>query len=368
MVSTTPTVSVIVPCRNERDSIETCLRSILAQDTPAGGFEVVVADGLSDDGTREILKRLEADNSSVRVVDNPAGIVSTGLNEAIEAAKGQIIVRMDAHTEYASDYLRQCVTILEETGADNVGGPWIAKGYGSIGEAIAAAFQSHFCMGGARSHNQNYQGLVDTVYLGCWRRGVFDRVGFFDENLVRNQDDEFNLRLTRAGGKIWQSSRIRSWYNPRGSLRALFRQYMQYGYWKIPVIQKHKIPASVRHVIPGVFVLSLVMLPLMSLLWAAAGWFWLAIVGVYSICNLAASGVTAARRGYRLLPFLPFVFAVYHIAYGYGFLRGTWDFVVLGRKPKPAFVALTRSATSVPLGEIRKVENNVPGGKPRCRV
>jgi succinoglycan biosynthesis protein ExoA len=367
MVLTSPAVSVILPCRNERDSIETCLRSIRAQEPPSGGFEVIVSDGMSDDGTREILKRFDAQDSSVRVIDNPGRIVSTGLNEAIKVAKGHIIIRMDAHTEYASDYLRQCVTVLDETGADNVGGPWIAKGYGSIGEAIAAAFQSRFCMGGARGHNQNYEGLVDTVYLGCWRREIFDRIGSFDENLVRNQDDEFNLRLTRAGGKIWQSPRIRSRYNPRGSLRALFRQYMQYGYWKIPVIQKHKIPAAPRHVIPGVFVLSLVMLPLMSFLWAAAGWLWLAIVGVYSICNVAAAAVTAARRGYRLLPILPLVFAVYHIAYGYGFLWGSWDFVVLRRQPKRAFVTLTRTPTIVP-DERNHSENNVATTKPKWRV
>lgn len=359
MASTNPTISVVVPCRNERDSIETCLRSILAQEPPTGGFEVIVADGVSDDGTREMLGRFVAENSCVRVADNPGRIVSTGLNEAIKAASGQIIVRMDAHTDYASDYLRQCVAVLGETGVDNVGGPWIAKGNGIISEAIAAAFQSRFCMGGARGHDENYEGLIDTVYLGCWRRAVFDRIGFFDENLVRNQDDEFNLRLTRAGGKIWQSPRIRSWYRPRGSLRALFRQYMQYGYWKIPVIQKHKIPASIRHVMPGVFVLSLVMLPLLSYLWAKAGWLWLAMVGVYSICNVAASVVTAARKGYRLLPFLPPVFAVYHIAYGYGFLRGFWDFAILGRKPKSVFVDLTRPSTTTARKENRKVEGNV---------
>jgi succinoglycan biosynthesis protein ExoA len=338
-------VSVIVPCRNERDSIDLCLQSILTQEPPSGRFEVIVADGMSDDGTREILERLRAENPDLRLVDNPGRIVSTGLNAAIKAAMGQIIIRMDAHTNYAPDYLRQCVRVLDETGADNVGGPWTAQGTGSIGAAIAAAFQSRFAAGG-RAHDVTYEGFVDTVYLGCWRRSVFERIGYFDENLVRNQDDEFNLRLTRAGGKIWQSPQIRSWYKPRGSLRALFRQYMQYGYWKIPVIQKHKIPASVRHLIPGVFVLLLITLPLLYPLSAAAGWLWLMMVGVYITCNLTASVATAARKSYGLLPLLPAVFAVYHVAYGYGFLRGAWNFVVLGRKPQPVFVALTRTSTT----------------------
>ena len=158
---------------------------------------------------------------------------------------------MDVHTKYAPDYVRQCVATLEETGADNVGGPWVAEGQGLIGQAIAAAFQSPFSVGGALGHNPCYEGELDTVYLGCWRRGVFDRIGFFDEQLVRSEDDELNLRLTRACGKIWQSPRIKSWYTPRDSLKYLFRQCVQDGYWKVRVIQKHTLPASIRHLVPG---------------------------------------------------------------------------------------------------------------------
>jgi len=335
-------VSVVVPTRNEKDHIEDCLRSILDQRPPAGDFEIIVADGMSTDGTREILARMEKENPRLHVIDNPARIVSTGLNEAIKAADGTIIVRMDAHTQYASDYIYECVQALETTAADSVGGPWTAKGAGVLSEAIAAAFQCSFAMGGARAHDVNYTGFVDTVYLGCWRREVFDRVGLFDPELVRNQDDEFHLRLTRAGGKIWQSPRIRSWYTPRGSLRAVFKQYMQYGYWKVRVIQKHTIPAAVRHLIPGLFVCSLIVLPLISIWWNTAVWLWLAIVGMYVICTLAASVATARHKGYQILPVLPVVFAMYHFGYGYGFLRGIWHFVVLRRKPPLSFVSLTR--------------------------
>jgi succinoglycan biosynthesis protein ExoA len=210
MNKNSPVVSIVLPCRNERDHIESCIRSILMQEPPLGGFEVIVADGMSNDSTREILERLAEENACLRIIDNRCGIVSTGLNEAIKAAAGKIIIRMDAHTEYAPDYVRRCIAVLEETRADNVGGPWLAKGTGLIGGAIAGAFQSSFAVGGARGHNATYEGIVDTVYLGCWPREVFDRVGLFDEELVRNQDDEFNLRLTRAGGKIWQSPRIKS--------------------------------------------------------------------------------------------------------------------------------------------------------------
>jgi hypothetical protein len=170
----------------------------------------------------------------------------------------------------------------------------------------------------------------------------------FDDELVRNQDDEFNLRLSRAGGRIWQSPRIKSWYTPRGSLTALFRQYVQYGYWKVRVIQKHRIPASVRHVVPGCFVFLLVTLPIAALLWQAAGWIWLGLVAAYAACDIAASSLTAAQKNYRLFPLLIATFPCFHIGYGYGFLRGICDFIILRRKPGHRFTLLTRTSTRFP--------------------
>jgi len=340
-----PAVSIIVPCCNERNSIESCLRSLLTQALPTGRIEVLVADGMSVDGTRDILQQLAQEDMRLRLVENPGRIVPTGLNAAIREARGEIIIRADAHTEYAQDYISQCVAVLRETNADNVGGPWVARGKGTIGRAIAAAFQSPFAIGGARGHDPNYEGVVDTVYLGCWPRSVFEHIGLFDEELVRNQDDEFNLRLTRAGGKVWQSPRIKSWYQPRESLSALFRQYQQYGYWKVRVIQKHRTPASIRQLVPGAFVLLLLVLPLVALRWPLLGWIWLALVGVYIFCNLIASFMTAAHEGKELFPLLPTVFACYHLGYGYGFLRGVWDFLILRRGPALTYTRLTRSST-----------------------
>jgi len=339
---TTPTVSIVVPCRNEKDHIESAVESILGQEPPPGGFEIIIADGTSDDGTRSILTRLAEENFQLHIVDNPFGIVSTGLNQAIRTARGKVIVRMDAHTSYARDYVRQCVELLTETGADNVGGPWIARGNGRIGQAIAAAFQSPFANGGARGRHPNYSGPVDTVYLGCWRREIFDRIGFFDENFVRNQDDELNLRLRRSGGTIWQSTKIKSWYHPRENLRQLLTQYVQYGYWKACVLQKHTLPASVRHVIPASFLLALMMLSVLSVFSATGFTAWLALIGLYLAFNLSASAVTAASNGWRLLPLLPAVFAIFHFGYGWGFLKGFADFIILKRKPAPSCTALTR--------------------------
>lgn len=324
-----PIVSIIVPCRNEQDHIHASLRSILTQELVPGEFEIIVADGMSDDGTQEILQQLAAEHPHLRVIANPGRIVSTGLNAAIAAARGRVIVRMDAHTEYAADYVRQCLTVLRDTGADNVGGPVRTKSRGSWQSAICAAYHSPFAVGGARFHQVAYEGYVDTVPYGCWPRKVFDQIGLFDEELIRNQDDELNLRLTRMGGKIWQAPCIQSWYSPRRSLRSLFRQYLQYGYWKVRVIQKHRRPASVRHLVPGSFVLCLIVLPLVALWWPPAVWAWLGLVGIYGLCTMAVSLLIAARQDWRLLPLLPWVFACYHVSYGAGFLCGVWDFVFL---------------------------------------
>ncbi|MEO7056284.1 MAG: glycosyltransferase family 2 protein [Caldimonas sp.] len=254
-------VSIVVPCRNERDHVGAFATSALAQVLPDGWrLEIVIADGGSDDGTAEALVALVAAQPRVRVVANPRRIVSAGLNAALAATRGSVVVRMDVHTTYASDYVAECLATLARTGADNVGGPWRAEATpagGAMQAAIAAAFQSRWVAGGALSRRLNHDGPVDTVYLGAWPRATFDRFGGFDESLVRNQDDEHNLRIVRGGGRIWQSPRIRSAYRPRARLAQVFRQYRQYGYWKPFVMSKLGQPASPRHVVPAVFVVAL---------------------------------------------------------------------------------------------------------------
>jgi succinoglycan biosynthesis protein ExoA len=338
-----PGVSVVIPCRNERNHIEACLRDILAQDSPHGGFEVLVSDGRSDDGTREMLAALARQDTRLRIVDNPGQIVSTGLNAAIKEARGEIIVRLDAHTRYAANYIQSCVQALETTGADNVGGPWVAHGSGYVSRAIAAAFQCPWVVGGARGHDPTFEGEVDTVYLGCWRKSAFEKFGYFDDEFVRNQDDELSLRIIRQGGRIWQSPSIRSCYQPRKSLAALLRQYGQYGYWKVRVIQKHRLPASWRHLAPAALLLALTSLGAMALFARPALMLWFFVFGAYGVFNLAASVVAAAQGGITLLPMLPVVIAAYHFGYGYGFWRGIWDFIICGKDARPSFACLTRA-------------------------
>jgi succinoglycan biosynthesis protein ExoA len=342
IAATSPLVSVILPCRNESGYIEDCLKSILQQELPEGDFEILVADGVSNDGTREFLERFCAENPKVRLLNNPGRIVSTGLNAALREARGEVIVRMDAHTVYAPDYIKQCLTVLRETGADNVGGPMCTTATTYKERAIRAVFHSPFAVGGARSHNPEYEGYVDTVIYGCWRKSIFDRVGNFDEDLVRNQDDEHNLRISRNGGKIYQSPRIRSWYHVRDSFRAVLRQYMQYGYWKVLVIRNHHLPASIRHVIPAAFVGTLGLLLITGLFWRPALAAAIALAGVYLLAVLGASLLTAARTEWKLLPALPLGFCCFHLGYGYGFLRGIVDFVLFQKAPATKFVQLTR--------------------------
>ncbi len=339
---TAPQVSIVVPCRNEARHIEAALASMLAQQGVEGDLEIIVADGASDDGTRATLDRLAAEDARVRVIDNPAGFVSQGLNTAIRAARGEIVVRMDTHSVYAPDYVACCLRALRSSGADNVGGPALTRAQTPFQQANALAYHSRFAVGGARFHAPDFEGWVDTVPYGCWRRQMLLDLGLFDEDLVRNQDDELNLRLVRAGGRIWQTPSIRSWYYPRGSLRALFRQYEQYGYWKVRVIRKHRRPAAPRHLVPGAFVGALGLSALLAPWIVPARAAMAALALPYAAANLAASFWVCRGGQWRHLLRMPAVFAAYHFGYGLGFLRGGLDFVLLDRAPAASQQRLTR--------------------------
>ena len=332
MTTGTPLISVVIAARNEERHIAECLRGVLAFESPPGGFEVIVADGMSDDRTREIVDAIAAEDHRVTLLDNPGRTASSGLNAGIRAAKGELIVRVDAHSEYAPDYLVRCVEVMEATGADNVGGPTLAKARTYQQRAIAAGFHSKFAVGGSRFHQPDYEGYADTVTYGCYRKAKLLEIGLFDEEMIRNQDDEVNLRLLRAGGRIYQSPRIRSWYYPRATLGELFQQYFQYGYWKVRVIQKHRIPASVRHLVPGGFVSALILLSILAPFVNSAALALALLAGVYVGAVLVASVVSASKSGWDLLPILPLVFFFYQIGYGLGFLAGIWDFLILRRR------------------------------------
>jgi len=317
-----PAVSIIIPCRNEKKHVHSFIQSLLSQDYPSDRIEVIIADGMSDDGTREILNEICATYDHIRVVENPKKIVPTGLNNAILEAKNDIIVRMDVHSEYAKDYVSKCVETLVETDAGNVGGPARTKALTFLHKAIAAAYHSSFAVGGAASHFEDIEGPVDSVWYGCWRKETLIKIGMFDEEFVRNQDDELNFRLQKAGLTIWQNPAIRFWYFPRDSLGKLFKQYYQYGYWKVRVILKHRRPASLRHLVPGAFVFTCFLLSVLTPFVLILRWILFGFLALYALFLLVGSIVTSSKSSWLYFPILPIVFAIYHMAYGMGFLHG----------------------------------------------
>ena len=333
-------ISVIVPCRNERQHIDAFCDSATRQVLPEGWqMEVLIADGGSDDGTRQRLQERCAGDPRLVLVDNPGRIVSTGLNACIARARGEVIARLDVHSQFSPDYLAQCIAALARTGADNVGGPWVARGTGPTGAAVAAAFQCRWVVGGARSRDTGFEGEVDTVYLGCWPRGVFERYGAFDETLVRNQDDEHNLRLRLAGARIWQSRLIRSTYQPRNSLKHLFSQQRQYGYWRPFVMRKHGQPGAPRQLVPAAFVAAaaggVALLPFTAMPLGALA----AAYGAY--LAVACTAAAKAAGDWALLPRLPAAIAAFHVGYGLGTWRGLWD-IARSRAPSSDFARITR--------------------------
>jgi succinoglycan biosynthesis protein ExoA len=323
-----PYVTLIMPIRNEAGFIRQSLGAVLTQDYPANRMEVLVVDGLSTDRTCDIVREMMPvfDRFELRLLENRNGIVPTGMNVAIRSARGEVIVRVDGHTIIASDYVRQCVLALQRTNADNVGGRMYAIGDTPFGEAVALATSSPFGVGGGRFHYSNREEWTDSAYMGAWPRQVFEEIGLFDEELVRNQDDEFNYRLRASGGRILLCPEIRSEYTARSTPRTLIKQYFQYGYWKVRILQKHPLQMRPRQFVPPLFALSLSLSMLIPLL----GWTWLLVtmlVGLYLLTNLAASWIISTRFGWQHFKFLPLIFAMLHLSYGYGFLYGLIKFI-----------------------------------------
>lgn len=320
-----PLVSIIMPIRNEARYIERCLDAVLTQDYPHDRIEILAVDGMSDDGTREVVKERSnvetLKRSNVELLDNPERIVPTAMNRGIRGARGEIIIRVDGHAVIAPDYLRQCVSKLESTGADCVGGSIETIGESWLARAIAIGASSPFGVGNAEFRYSRKGKYVDTLAFGAYRRQVFERIGLFDEELVRNQDDEFNFRLTRSGGKIWLDPTIHSIYYSRASIPSLWTQYFEYGFWKVRVIQKHGRPASWRHLVPAAFVLALSITAATSLITESPLWF-LAVAAPYALAAFGVSVRLAAQKGWRYAPVLPLVFMTMHLAYGIGFIFG----------------------------------------------
>ena len=314
--------TIVMPVRNEGAFLRRSLAAALNQVYPPGLLEVLVADGMSDDGTRAIVKEMMASHPRLRMIDNPGRTVPVGMNHAIREAQGEVIVRVDGHTIVAPDYVAQCVAALLRSSADCVGGPMRSHGEGRFGVAVAAATSSRFGVGGARFHYSQAEEWVDTVYLGSWRRTTFDRIGLFDEEMVRDQDDELNYRLLDRGGRILLSPGIRSFYTVRGTPASLWRQYFQYGFWKVRVAQKHPRQIRPRQLVPPLLALALLLSAGVAWAYPDAVRLWGSVPLAYGAANLAASLTVARGSGWRSLPWLPLAYAILHVSYGFGFLAG----------------------------------------------
>jgi glycosyltransferase involved in cell wall biosynthesis len=309
-------VSVVVPVRDEERHLRAAVEAILAQEYP-GPFEVCLAVAPSRDRTEQVAAELAAAHPEVRLVPNPSGRTPAGLNAAIRATTGEVVVRVDGHAALSPGYVRRAVETLRRTGAVNVGGVQRAEGTTPFEEAVALALRSPFGMGGARFHTGGAEGPVDTVYLGVFRRDALERAGLYDEDLIRNQDYELNIRLRQAGGVVWFDPELWVTYRPRSTWRALARQYFEYGAWKRRVLRMHPGSLRLRQVAPPLATLAV----LGGLAAAPLTRRALAVPAAYA-GGVAVVACATARGRPALAGRLAVVLPTMHLSWGAGFWLG----------------------------------------------
>ena len=310
-----------MPCLDEAGFVEACLRSVQAQTYPRDRIELLVADGGSKDGTRDILARLAREDGRVRVIDNPARVQAAGLNRILAEARGDVVVRMDVHCEYAPDYVEKCVAVLERTGADDVGGAQRCLGRTPFEKAVCAALRSPLGVGGAAYRSPDAEGFVDTVFLGAYKRAVFDRIGPWDPGAVTNEDAEFNQRLVDAGGRIYLSRDIVVHYVPRGSLPAVARQYYRYGRGRARTLLKHRRFLTIRPALPFLGVVASLVL-VAALPWTSAALYAAALaVTAFGFEAIRVGSGGGPGRVARVLAILPTIVVSHGLGFGCGLLR-----------------------------------------------
>jgi glycosyltransferase involved in cell wall biosynthesis len=325
-LNSTPRVTVIMPIRNEAAFITRSLGAVLNQTYPRHLTEIVIADGMSDDGTPDIIRAVPGAHDVI-IVPNPQRRQAAGLNLAIQRASGEVIVRVDGHTVIAEDYIAQCVAALIESGAQNVGGPMHPVGVTPMGRAIAAAGKSAFAVPTAFHVSERAQ-FTDTVYLGAWWKTTFDQIGLFDETAPPNEDYDLNYRIRAAGGKVYLTPRIQSVYYGRQTLPALVRQYFNYGIGKVKTLRRHPASLRLRHLVAPAFVAALIVGAVGALLHPLLAVGWLAMLGLYAAANLFFSARAARGAEAGVLIRLPIVFFAIHLAWGAGF----WFALLTGRR------------------------------------
>ncbi len=323
MIKTRPFVTVAMPCLDEERHVEACLRAALGQDYPADRLEVLVADGGSRDATREIVRRLATEDARVVLVDNPGRLQSAGMNEIVKRARGEVIVRMDVHAEYALDYVRKSIDVLDRTGADNVGGAARTRATKPFQRALCAALTSPLGVGGSKYRNPENEGWVESVFNGAFRRSVFETVGLYDPRAITNEDAELNQRIHEAGGRVYLSREIVVHYLPRDRPDALARQYYKYGQGRARTLLKHRRLLSVRPIIPFLMVVAGALLVLTSSLHGLTPW----VFGTYAGVTLGEALRVGRGGGPRQVLSVWGIFPLLHVSHGVGLATGLVRYV-----------------------------------------
>ena len=314
-------VSVVMPIYNEEKYIENCILSLLQQDYTKEKMEWIFVDGCSSDRTKEIIEgfRVRLPNL-IRLYSNPNRTVPYAMNIGIKASLGKYIIRLDAHSEYADDYISKCAYYLDTTEADNVGGAVETKSKGFTGNAIALMLSSKFGVGNSQFRTNGQSGYVDTVPFGAFHREVFEKYGLYDERLTRNQDNEMNYRIRKNGGKIYMAEDINLAYYCRDSIKGIINMAMKNGKWNVITMELYPGAMGIRHFIPFVFLLSLIIMPILTMMAPVFGLLFLVEIGLYLLLNLIFSVKASTEKKY--IPLLLILFPIFHISYGFGSLMG----------------------------------------------
>ena len=326
------TVSVIIPCLNEKNYISKCLESIISCDYPKNDLTVYICDGMSTDGTREIIEHYGKTNNFIHLLNNTEKTTPFALNIGIKKSTAEIKIILGAHSEIYPDFIDECIHAFKiDPSIGCVGGVIENKFNDAKSEAISGAMASVFGVGSAHFRTGAKEGFVDTAAFGAYRQEVFEKIGYFDEELTRNQDDEFNYRVIKAGFKIYLSKRIRSKYYVRARFKKLFKQYYQYGYWKVYVNTKHQTITTSRQLIPAAFVLYILLCLLILLIETQMG-IYLSVVLLFYL-GLAIFSAWRISMAIGKIPLIIYSFIILHLSYGIGYLEGVFNFLIIKIKP-----------------------------------
>ena len=321
-------VSIVIPCRNEEKYIAKCIDSFLNQNYPQEYLNIIIADGMSNDKTRDIINDIQKKHSNVILLDNKGFTAPKGMNLGIKYSKSEVIIIFGAHAYAHKDFVKKNIEGLERDGVGCAGGVITTINENDKGAAIAKAMSCPFGVGNSLFRYADKECYVDTVGFGAYKRDLLLEIGCFDEQLVRNQDDELNYRVIKSGAKILLDPDIKSTYYSRGELKKLWKQYFQYGFWKVKVIQKHKKPAAVRHLVPLAFVCFLGFGSLISLFIKVLRIPFLSVCALYLILDLFFSLKISFKSKMNYLIYLLIIFPILHTSYGIGFLLGIFNFYV----------------------------------------